>query len=219
MSRAAPGAVVFDNDGLLLDTEILWTRAEEKLFERRGLTFTIEHKLQLVGTSEDVAGPLLCGMLDEPGRAREIMAELHELVMAEAQGGGEPMTGARELVGALSESGTPMGLVSNSPPAFVSAVLDPTGMRDAFEFLLTPWAGFSPKPAPDLYLEACRRLGTSPAGAVVLEDSRPGVAAARAAGITVVGIPSVPGVELADADILAESLASLEVWDAVGLQA
>ncbi len=208
---------MFDNDGLLLDTEILWTRAEEKLFERRGLTFTIEHKLQLVGTSEAVAGPILQGMLSEPGRAREIMAELHELVMAEAKGGGEPMPGARELVGALAGAGTPMAVVSNSPTAFVGAVLGPTGLHEAFEFLLSPGDGLPPKPAPDLYLEACRRFGAAPEKSVALEDSVPGAAAGKAAGMTVVGIPSVPGVELEGVDVVAGSLAAGEVWEAVGL--
>jgi HAD superfamily hydrolase (TIGR01509 family) len=212
-----PAAVVFDNDGLLLDTELLWTRAEETLFERRGLEFAPQHKLQLVGTSEDVAGPLLSGMLDEPGRAVAIMTELHELVMAEARGGGEPMPGARELVDALVAVRRPLALVSNSPTEFVEAVLRPTGLMEAFDFVLTPRHGFAPKPSPELYLEACRRLGVAPSSAVVLEDSKPGVEAAKAAGIRVVGIPSVPGVELPEADVLAASLSDPVVWTTLGL--
>lgn len=213
----APRAVIFDNDGLLLDTEILWTRAEEELFRRRRLTFTGEHKLQLVGTSEAVAGPLLAGMLDEPGQEVAIMAELHELVMAEAQGGGEPMAGAREVVEGLKAMSTPMALVSNSPTEFVEAVLEPTGLMPAFRFILTPRHGFAPKPSPELYLEACRRLGVSAERAVVLEDSKPGVEAAKAAGTKVIGIPSVPGVELPDADLLATSLEDPVVWETLAL--
>jgi HAD superfamily hydrolase (TIGR01509 family) len=217
VAAALPEAAVFDNDGLLLDTESLWTRAEETLFERRGRTFTLEHKLHLVGSSEAVAGPLLAEMLDEPGRATEIMVELHELVMGEAEAGGEPMAGARELIDALAAAGVPIALVSNSPAAFVEAVIAPTGLRDAFELLLSPGDGLASKPAPDLYLEACLRLGAAPERSVALEDSVPGVAAGKAARMTVVGIPSVPGVELDSADILAESLSAPEVWQALGI--
>jgi HAD superfamily hydrolase (TIGR01509 family) len=214
---SSPGAVVFDNDGLLLDTEVLWTRAEEKLFERRGLEFTREHKLHLVGTSEQVAGPLLAGMLDEPGRAVELMLELHALVMVEARDGGEPMPGARDLVEALAIAGTPIALVSNSPLEFVEMVLGPTGLAGAFRFVLTPRQGFAPKPSPELYAEACRRLDAAPADAIALEDSVPGVQAAMAAGMQVIGIPSVPGVELDGVDLLAETLAEPEVWTLLGL--
>ncbi len=62
-----PDAVVFDNDGLLLDTESVWTRAEQDLFERRGLEFTARHKRELVGTSAEIAGGILERRLGEPG--------------------------------------------------------------------------------------------------------------------------------------------------------
>ena len=212
-----PAAVAFDNDGLLLDTEYLWTLAEEELFRRRGLEFTHEHKLQVVGSSKEVAGPLLAGLLGEPGGEAEIMAELEGLVMIEARNGGEPMSGARELVEALRAAGVPLGLVSNSPREFVRAVIGPSGLEDAFEFLVTPFDGFPPKPAPDLYLEASRRLGSSPTDMVVLEDSRPGVGGALAAGARVIGVPSVPGVELEGCEVLAASLLDSAVWEALGL--
>ena len=74
-----PKAALFDNDGLLLDTESVWSRAEQTLFERRERTFTIEHKRALVGSSEKIAGRKLALFLDEPGREQEIM-ELVRLV-------------------------------------------------------------------------------------------------------------------------------------------
>ena len=59
--------MIFDNDGLLLDTESVWSRAEEELFRRRGLEFTLEHKLELVGTSAQIAGAILARQLGEQG--------------------------------------------------------------------------------------------------------------------------------------------------------
>lgn len=202
-----PEAVVFDNDGLLLDTESVWTRAEQDLFERRGLEFTPANKLELVGTSAEIAGGILERRLAEPGRAAELIEELNALVVAELEHGVEAMVGARELLHSLKRRGTPIGLVSNSPILFVRRSLEIVGFDDHFDVVLSAHEVAAAKPAPDPYLEACRRLRVEPSPAVVaLEDSPSGVAAARAAGLTVIGVPSIEGVELSEAHHIAESL-------------
>jgi HAD superfamily hydrolase (TIGR01509 family) len=207
MELPAPDAVVFDNDGLLLDTESVWTRAEQDLFERRGIEFTPAHKRELVGTSAEIAGGILERRLDEPGRALELIDELNELVVAELEHGVEAMVGARELLHELKQRGTPLGLVSNSPLAFVRRSLEIVGFVDHFDVVISAHEVAAPKPAPDPYLEACRRLGVEPGPSIVaLEDSPTGVAAARAAGLTVIGVPSLEGIELAEAHEIAESL-------------
>jgi HAD superfamily hydrolase (TIGR01509 family) len=207
MPADLPAAVVFDNDGLLLDTESVWTRAEEDLFERRGLEFTPADKLELVGTSAAIAGGILERRLGEPGRAEELIEELNVLVVAELEHGVEAMIGARELLERLRERGTPIGLVSNSPLRFVQRSIEIVGFETHFDVILSAHEVAAPKPAPDPYLESCRRLGVEPGPEVVaLEDSPTGVAAARAAGLTVIGVPSVEGVALEEAHHLAESL-------------
>jgi HAD superfamily hydrolase (TIGR01509 family) len=206
MPAGLPDAVVFDNDGLLLDTESVWTRAEEDLFELRGAEFTPADKLELVGTSAEIAGGILERRLGEPGRAAELIEELNELVVAELEHGVEEMLGAREVLERLRGK-VPLGLVSNSPLRFVRRSIELAGIGDFFDVVLSAHEVAAPKPAPDPYLEACRRLGVEPGPDVVaLEDSPTGVAAARAAGLTVIGIPSVEGVLLEEAHHLAESL-------------
>jgi len=213
-----PDAVVFDNDGLLLDTESVWTRAEEDLFERRGTAFTPADKLELVGTSAEIAGGILERRLGEPGRAAELIEELNELVVAELEHGVEAMVGARDLLHALAERGTPIGLVSNSPLIFVRRSLEIVGFVDHFDVVLSAHEVAAPKPAPDPYLEACRRLGVEPGPNVVaLEDSPTGVAAAVAAGLTVIGVPSVEGVALDEAHHIAGSLEDAIVGDRLSL--
>ncbi len=203
----APRAVVFDNDGLLLDTESVWTRAERDLFERRGIDFTPAHKRELVGTSAEIAGGILEQRLNEPGRAAALIEELNELVIAELEHGVEAMVGARELLHSLKQRGTPIGLVSNSPLAFVRRSLEIVGFHDRFDVIVSAHEVAAPKPAPDPYLEACRQLNVQPGPDVVaLEDSPTGVTAARAAGLTVIGIPSLEGIVLDEAHHLAESL-------------
>ena len=212
-----PAAVVFDNDGLLLDTESVWTRAEEVLFVRRDLDFTLANKQELVGTSAEIAGGILERRLGEPGRAAEIVEELNELVLAELERGVEPMPGATELLAALGERGTPVGLVSNSPRVFIERSLAITGLAGSFHEVLSAHEVAAPKPAPDPYLEVCRRLGVEPADAVALEDSPTGVAAAVGAGMTVVGIPSLAGIELGEAHHRAASLADPLLAPLLGL--
>jgi len=207
MDAPAPTAVVFDNDGLLLDTESVWTRAEQDLFGRRGLDFTPADKRDLVGTSAEIAGGILERRLGESGRATALIEELNELVVAELEHGVEAMLGARELLHALKLRGTPIGLVSNSPLEFVRRSLEIVGFEDRFDAVVSAHEVAAPKPAPDPYLEACRRLGVEPGPDVVaLEDSPTGVAAARAAGLTVIGIPSLEGIALEEAHHLAGSL-------------
>jgi HAD superfamily hydrolase (TIGR01509 family) len=204
---SAPAAVVFDNDGLLLDTESVWTRAEHDLFERRGLEFTPANKRELVGTSAEIAGRILEQRLGEPGRAVHLIEELNELVVAELEHGVEAMVGARDLLHSLKERGTPIGLVSNSPLAFVQRSLEIVGFQDHFDVVISAHEVAAPKPAPDPYLEACRQLDLEPGPHVVaLEDSPTGVAAARAAGLTVIGIPSLEGILLEEAHEIAASL-------------
>ena len=203
----APDAVIFDNDGLLLDTESVWTRAERDLFERRGLEFTSANKRELVGTSAEIAGGILEQRLGEPGRAAALIEELNELVVAELEHGVEAMVGARELLHALKQRGTPIGLVSNSPLAFVRRSLELVGFQDRFDVILSAHEVSAPKPSPEPYLEACRRLCVEPGpGVVALEDSPTGVAAARAAGLTVIGVPSLEGIALDEAHHIAASL-------------
>jgi HAD superfamily hydrolase (TIGR01509 family) len=218
MRVAAPDAVVFDNDGLLLDTESVWTRAEADLFERRGREFNAQHKRELVGTSAQVAGRTLERQLDEPGRATDLLEELNALVVAELEHGVEAMIGARELLHRLKQLGTPIGLVSNSPLRFVLRSLEIAGFHDRFEVVLSAHEVAAPKPSPEPYLEACRRLGVQPTPSVVaLEDSPTGVAAARAAGLTVIGVPSLEGIVLEEAHHIAESLLDDVIAQRLGL--
>ena len=212
-----PAACVFDNDGLLLDTEDAWTRAEVTLFTRHGSAFTAAHKRDLIGSSHLIAAGKLELMLDQPGQGLALMAELHDLVMEEALGPVAPRPGAVALVDALLAAGTPIALASNSPRVFVERVLNSAGMLGRFEVLLGGDEVAEPKPAPDIYLAACERLGVAPADAVALEDSPTGVAAARAAGMTVVGVPYLDDLDL-EADVVAASLDDPAVLAACGLE-
>ena len=204
-----PEAVVFDCDGLLVETESRWTIAEEELFARYGRTFGVAEKEAILGKSMHVAGEHLEAMLGQPGRGMELWNELEDLVeplLHQAH----PMPGARELVAALD--GRLTAVASSSPRRLVNAGLGAGG----FEFEITV-AGDEvehPKPAPDLYAEACRRLGVEPSDAIALEDSATGVASARAAGLFVIAVPTFP----LEADLVADSLLAPAIWAKLGIK-
>lgn len=200
----ARGAVVFDCDGLLLDTESCWSRGEKALFDAYGVEFTPEHDRQLLGASAEDVGRVLARAFGQPGREDALVEELISLCWEEVTTKAEPMPGARDLVKDL-QGRVAIGLASNSPRAMVEAALRRAGFDGAFEVVLGADDVARPKPDPEIYVAACERLGAAPEESVALEDSLTGVAAARAAGMYVIGVPSHPGVEL-DADEVVESL-------------
>jgi len=216
---SSPQAVIFDNDGLLLDTEDAWTRAEETLFARRSREFTLDHKRSLIGSARAAAAKKLEAMLDRTGEGEALMDELHELVMVQALAGVAPRPGALDLLERLRGAGVPIGVASNSQRAFVERTLAGAGLLDGrFQAVVSAEDVEHPKPAPDIYLEACRRLGAEPGRCVALEDSPTGVAAAVAAGMYVIGVPYFTGAQLPGCDLLAESLADPAVGRALGLE-
>jgi HAD superfamily hydrolase (TIGR01509 family) len=215
---ASPEAVIFDNDGLLLDTEDTWTRAEEQLFARRGRTFTLEHKRSLLGSAGKDAARKLEAMLEEAGEGERLMDELQELVMAQALAGVTPRPGALDLVERLRKAGVPVAVASNSRREFVERTLGSADLLDGrFQTVVSAEDVERPKPAPDIYIEAARRLSAEPARCAALEDSPTGVAAAVAAGMKVIGVPYFPGAKLPGCDLQAESLADPAVARALGL--
>jgi HAD superfamily hydrolase (TIGR01509 family) len=202
-------AVVFDMDGLLLDTEVLWHRAEVELFTRRGMEFTWDDKLTVIGSSFEFTGRYFADRLgvpreEGPALIKEMIELMHEHLREQVAG----RPGAVELVERL-RGRTRLGLASNSPRALVDTALATAGITDAFDAIVTSDDVALAKPAPDLYLLACERLGVAPDEALALEDSSSGVAAAKAAGLTCIAVPQFAGTDVSAADRIIDSLEEL----------
>lgn len=173
-------------------------------------------KAELLGTSWETSGRILERLLDRPGEAEALGHELDELVLHELGDGVEPRHGARELVEALAGRRR-LGIASNSPRKWVEAVLESAGLAAPFEVVVASDEVAEPKPAPDVYLRATELLGSPASETVALEDSPPGAAAARAAGMYVIGVPYFAELPL-EADLVAGSLADAAVRAALGLR-
>jgi len=206
---------VFDCDGVLLDTEAAWTRAETTLFARYGKVYGLQEKRALIGGSLPETGRALERLLDGGRTSDQLLDELVELTAAEFAMGVEPMLGAIELIAELRDR-RPIAVASNSYRRLVDLALVGSGLAEAFGVVVAGDEVPNPKPSPDLYLEASRRLGVPPEMAVAVEDTPTGAAAARAAGLFVIVIPYLPDMEV-DADLVGRSLEDPAVRAALGL--
>jgi HAD superfamily hydrolase (TIGR01509 family) len=204
-------AVVFDMDGLLLDTEVLWQRSEAELFRRHGVEYTSADALAVMGTSFDFTARYFAQRL---GRAPEggaaLVDEMRQLMAAELRRQVEARPGAIELVERLRNR-VPLALASNTSRDLVDTALETGGLTDAFDAIVTSDDVEHAKPAPDLYLLACERLGVDPSDALALEDTAPGIAAAKAAGLTCIAVPQFAGTDVSAADRVIDSLEELLV--------
>ena len=204
-------AVIFDMDGLLLDTETLWHESEVELFRRHGADFTREDQLAVIGTSRAITARFFAERLGWPvERGDQLVAEMVGLMHERVRKQVNARPGAMELVEGLRHlGGVRLGLASNSPRFLVDEALASAGFADAFEAIVTADDVEHAKPAPDIYLLACERLGIDPSEAVALEDSASGVTAAKAAGLTCIAVPMFTETDVSAADRVIESLEEL----------
>jgi HAD superfamily hydrolase (TIGR01509 family) len=210
-------AVIFDCDGLLLDTERAYTIAERDLFARYGHTYGDDEKRLLLGSSFEATGRIFESLLEQPGRATELSAEFVEILKSHGHHVAPARPGARELVSALAGE-LPLAVVSNTPSRALIQALREAEFYDQFQFVLGGDEVTEPKPAPDLYLHACELLRAASANVAAFEDSATGAASARAAGVFVVGVPYLPDTPL-DADIVAQSLLDPTLFGLLGITA
>ncbi len=202
-------AVVFDMDGLLLDTENLWHAAETELFRRHGESFTWDDKLAVMGTSFEHTAGYFARRLGRPAEEGAALVDgVYEIMegMLRLQVQGRP--GAIELVERL-RGRVPMALASNSSRQLVLTALATAGLTDAFDAIITSDDVAAAKPAPDVYLLACERLGVAPEDSLALEDSPSGIAAAKAAGLACIAVPQFAETDVSAADRVIDSLEEL----------
>jgi HAD superfamily hydrolase (TIGR01509 family) len=183
-----PAALLFDMDGLMVDSEPLWWRVERGLAARHGHEWTDAMAASCVGTGFPNT---IATMNRNFGLALDATEGTRWLGDAFVRRVGELALkpGCRELVAAATAAGLRLAVASSSALPVIEAVLAHFALAASFAAVVSGKMVPRPKPAPDVFLEAARRLSCEPARAVVLEDSLPGVRAARAAAMAVIAVP------------------------------
>jgi HAD superfamily hydrolase (TIGR01509 family) len=207
-------AVVFDMDGLLIDTEPLWFRARRELFQQHGLTWTEADQVKCMGVSTATWTELMADRLDGRMAPAEITEDIVNRMVAYYRAGEVELLPGAQAALELCRSNYPVGLASGSHKRLLAAAVEGMQWRSFFDEILSSDDCAAGKPAPDVYLEVIRRLGVRPAETAVLEDATSGILAGYAAGARVIAVPNhhLPPPEdvLAKADIVIDSLESLE---------
>jgi HAD superfamily hydrolase (TIGR01509 family) len=205
-------AVVFDLDGLLLDTEQVWDEVRETLVRERGGRWHDRAQADMMGMSSKEWSRYLHDELGLAGPPEELNRIVVERMEERYRRALPVIDGAIPAVRRLAER-WPLGLASSSNRPLIDLALDLMGVAESFRATVSSEEVDRGKPAPDVYLEAARRLGVRPENAVAVEDSASGIRSAKAAGIGVVAIPNAhfppPEDVLELADVRLDSLAEL----------
>jgi HAD superfamily hydrolase (TIGR01509 family) len=201
--------VLFDMDGLLVDSEPLWLEAETSVMARLGADWTAGDQVQLLGGSLERTVRYLLAKATKPVPPDVVGEWLMSDIADRVRRGGVPVRpGARELLASVTEAGLPRALVTSSERRFMDAVLASTGMR--FDALVCADDVTTTKPDPEPYLLAAKLIGVSPADCFALEDSPNGVASAEAAGCRVIAVPSMVPIAEAPGRTVVRSLLELQ---------
>jgi HAD superfamily hydrolase (TIGR01509 family) len=205
-------AVVFDMDGVIVDSEQVWDDVREQYTREVGGTYTETATRDMMGMSSVEWSRYMHDALGVPGTPEEINAEVVRR-MLERYGEAPPLIpGAVEAVRSCAEQ-WPLAVASSSNPELIEVVLERAGIRELFRAVVSSQEVPRGKPAPDVYLEAARRLGLEPGRCAAVEDSENGLRSARAAEMHVVAVPNPhfpPDAEaLALADAVVQSVAEV----------
>ena len=205
-------AVVFDLDGVLLDSEHVWDAVREQLVRERGGRWHDRAQRNMMGMSSHEWARYMHDELGVPDTPEEISAGVVRRLERLYRERLPTVPGAREAVERLAEH-WPLGVASSSNRELIDLALELLGVADAFAATVSSEEVERGKPAPDVYIEAARRLAIQPSQAAAIEDSHNGILAAKAADLRVLAIPNrrfPPGEDaVAQADVVLSSLAEL----------
>jgi HAD superfamily hydrolase (TIGR01509 family) len=205
-----PHAVMFDMDGLLVDSEPLWFEVETEVMARMGAAWSRVDQQRLVGSAMSHSVGYMLARAARPVPEETVARWLADGITTLVRTHGVPMLpGAGELLAEVSAAGVPCALVTSAQRPLMEAVIKATGA--AFDVTVCAGDVRALKPDPEPYLLAARRLGVLPADCVALEDSPNGIAAAEAAGCVVVAVPNVVPVPAGRGRVVVASLREVDL--------
>jgi HAD superfamily hydrolase (TIGR01509 family) len=207
-------AVVFDLDGVIVDSEQVWDEVREAYTRESGGTYTEQATRDMMGMSSLEWSRYMAEALGVPASPEEINEAVVERMLGRYGAAPPLIPGAVDAVRRIAAR-WPLAIASSSNPELIEVVLRVSGLDDVFEVAVSSQEVPRGKPAPDVYLEAARRLGAEPTRCVAVEDSHNGIRSAKAAGMRVIAVPNPhfpPDEEaMAAAEVVLGSISELQV--------
>jgi len=182
-------AVVFDMDGVLIDSEPLWRKAEMAVFAKRGIALTEEDCKRLMGLRTDEVVKQIIADFGADLPVNELADEVIDTVCGLIGQEGRVIEGFRDLALLLKAKHVPLAVATSSPMRVVDSVLRRAKLENVFAAVVSAEKFPYGKPHPQVYIEACTRLGKHPVNCIAIEDSLNGTLAAKAARMRVISIP------------------------------
>jgi HAD superfamily hydrolase (TIGR01509 family) len=209
-----PAAVIFDWDGVVIDSSAQHERSWELLAAEENLFLPADHFKKGFGKKNQVIIPAL-GWATDPVEVQRLSDRKEELYRELVRRDGiQPLPGVRELLRALGEAGIPRSVGSSTPRANIEMIGEVADLRGFFEAVTCAEDVSHGKPDPEVFLLAAAKVGAAPADCVVIEDAHVGIEAGRRAGMKVVAVATTnPLAELGAADLAVQSLAELTPAD------
>ncbi len=182
-------AVIFDMDGLLLDSEVYWEQARAEFCESHGCTWTPEDELMVKGNNSAEWAQSINERCHLDVTSTEIIRGVSVRMRALYDRHLPLLPGAVDVVRVVAVE-YPLAIASSSPPELIEHAMTAAGIRECFAATVSADRAGRGKPAPDVFLLAAKELGVAPSSIAVFEDSSAGIASAHAAGMTVIAVPN-----------------------------
>ena len=209
-------AVIFDMDGVLIDSEIYWNDVGKIFFESHNIEFTPELQSKIIGVSETEIAEFCQKEFNLNNSIEKIMEERKKLSDEIYFQKAKPLSGINELLDFLYKNNLPMAIASSSSLYRIETIVKKFGWQDYFSKLISAEEfDFPGKPSPEIYLRASMELKIKPDECLVFEDAGNGVKSAKAAGMTCIGIEDKRWVhgDLSSADFIVDSLDDKKIFD------
>ena len=207
-------AVIFDMDGVIIDSEPIHFETDMETMKYLGCNISKEELEKYVGTTNEYMIADIKKNYNIRKSVEEIINYKVEMVKNKiVQSDLEPIEGIRELLIDLKDKNIPAAIASSSPKDFINIVVSKFKLQDYFKYIVSGEEVESGKPAPDVYIETAKKLGISPKECTVIEDSKNGVLAAKAAGMKCIGFQNINSgnQDLSKADIIVNSIGEIKL--------
>lgn len=205
-------AVIFDMDGLMVDTEPLYSKAMSQVAEKRGKCFTLDIKQKVMGRLAIESLTIFKETLGLTESARELLEEREGIYGNLLTQGVTPMPGLFYLLDLLNKLGIRKAIASSSKKQWIDLIIDKLGLEEEFEVIVCGQEVELGKPNPDIYLLAAKKLNLDTAECLVLEDAISGVQAAKAAKMKCIAVPNqfTQGLDFPQVDLVVDSLKRID---------